>query len=397
MIKNPKHLIAIETDINTKRQSLEYRNRFLCKKRGRPPKLKTELLHALSKVQPTERILTEHNLDTAFDQLLLEIGQRKQMLQTVTPTKLSQVSIFEYNLDNTAQNYCGKDQAESLLKQQIKNFYNVLYPNSYKTSTVFVNASYLFLLGKLDQHIVDRSLNYDAYKKGQLERQILLSTIFDWLISDDINKQDDNFYLYHIKERFFSIADCYCKVCKKRRSGHCLECQVPIYKDKLGALTFKQIKAFLHITNPHISGALTIETFGKYSSSLGINNPFLSGLRDIPQAFLQEHDRIAVTYQDMKHFQYALTTIAPQDTDDDNAIICSEIVKNRNVYSLLMDYDCLISKDIAVDSIQDEEITQSHRYDSKMSEHIAHCKDVRIVPLTTFTKNLLTEEETILE
>lgn len=397
MVENPKHLIAIENDINTKRQNPEYRNQFLCKRRGRPPKLKTELLHALSKVRPTERTLTEHNLDNAFDQLLSEIDQRKKLLKMVTPTNFNQISVFKYLLDNTAQNYCGKEQAELLLKQQIKDFYNMLDPNSYKTGTAFVNASYLFILGKLDQHIVDRSLNYDAYEKGQLERQILLSTIFDWLISDDIDKRDDNFYLYHIKEQIFRLADRYCKVCRKRTTGYCSECQVPICKDKLGALTFRQIHAFLRITNPHISGALTMETFGEYSSSSGINNPFLSGLRDIPQVFLQDQDRIAVTYQDIEHLQYALTAIAPQDTDDDNAIICSEIIKNRNVYSLLMDYDCLISKDIAVNSIQDEEITQSHRYDSKMSEHIAHCKDVRIVPLTTFTENLSTNEETILE
>ena len=138
-------------------------------------------------------------------------------------------------------------------------------------------------------------------------------------------------------------------------------------------------------------------TFGKFSSSPGIYNPFLSGLRDIPQAFSQDQDRIAITYQDIKHLQYALTAIAPWDTDDDNAIICSEIIKNRNVYGLLMDYDCLISKDVAVDSIQDEEITQSHRHDANKSEHITHCKDVRIVPLTTFRENLLTEKEQISE
>lgn len=397
MIGKPKHLIAIETDINTNRQNPEFRNQFLCKKRGRPTKLKTELLHALSEVQPKERTLTEHNLDNAFDQLLLEIDQRKQMLRTITPAQLSHIGVCKYSIDNTVQNYCSKDQAELLLKQQIKDFYDTFDPNSYKTGPAFIDVSYLFLLGKLDQHIVDRSLNYDAYKKGQLDRQIPLSTIFDWLISDDIDKRDDNFYLYHIKEQIFRVANRYCKACRKKTSEQCLDCQVPICKDKLGALKFKQLKAFLHITNPHISGALNMETFGEYSSSSGINNPFLCGLRDIPQAFSQDQDRIAITYQDIEHLQYALTAIAPWDTDDDNAIICSEIIKNRNVYSLLMDYDCLISKDIAVDSIQDEEITQSHRHDANMSDHIVHCKDVRIVPLTTFTKNLLTEKEAISE
>lgn len=397
MTDNPKHLAIIENEIRTKRDTPEFRNSFLISKRGRPTSLKTELLHALSIVSPADKKLTESNLDIAFDQLLKEIDERKQSLQSLTPVQLSHIDLFSYTINGTSQTYCKKDQAELILKQRIKEFYVKLDPNSYKTGTSFIEASYLFILGKLDQHIVDRSLNYDAYKKGQLDRQISFSTIFDWLISDDIDKRDDFFYLYHIKEQIFRIADRYCNTCRKKSTEHCLECQVPICKDKLGALSFKQLQAFLYITNPHISGSLSMETYGEYSSSAGITNPFLTGLRDIPQIFLQDQDRIAVTYQDIEHLQYALTAIAPWNTDDDNAIICSEIIKNRNVYSLLMDYDCLISKDIAVDSIQDEEITQSYRHDSKMSEHIVHCKDVKIVPLATFTENLLSEKENIQE
>lgn len=398
MSKNPKYLIAIENEINANRQNSEYRGQFLRKKRGRPSYLKTQLLYALSQVHPTESTLTENNLDDAFNQLLYTIDQKKQKFKTITSTnKLNLINVFEYSINNNVQNYCGKDQAEVLLKQQIKDFFNKIDPNSYKTGSAFVDASYLFLLGKLDQHIVERSLNYNAYKIGQLERQILLSTIFDWLTSDDIYKQDDKFYLYHIKEQIFKSADRYCKACRKRTSEECFNCQIPVFKDNLGALKFKQLQSFLHITNPHIPGDLSMDTFGQYSSSSGITNPFLAGLRDIPQVFSQDQDKMAVTYQDTGHLQYALTAIAPWDTDDDNAIICSEIIRNRNVYSLLMDYDCLISKGIAVNSIQDEEITQSHRYDSNMSEHIAHCKNVKIVPLTTFIGNLKNVKEPIAE
>ena len=212
-------------------------------------------------------------------------------------------------------------------------------------------------------------------------------------MSENIDARDDQFYLYHIKEKIFSTADLYCKTCSKKGTPHCLDCQVPICKDKLGSLSFRQLHDFLRITNPHISGTLSIKTFAEYSASPGINNPFFAGLRDIPQVFLQDQSTIAVTYHDFEKLQYALTAIAPKGTDDDNAIICSEIVRNRNVYSLLMDYDCLISKDISVDSIQDEEITQSHRYDPAMSDHIAHCKNVRIVPLTAFEASLSHEEE----
>ncbi len=393
MLKSPNHLATIKSEILAKRNDPEYRNSFLISKRGRPTALKTALLHALSKARPSDKKLTEFNLDDAFDQVLIEVDERTKHLQALTPTQLGYVNIFAYPINGTSQTYCAEDQAEVILKQQIKDFYNKLDPSSYKTGSSFVDQSYLFMLGKLDQHIVDRALNYDAYKKSQLDRQISFATIFDWLMSENIDARDDHFYLYHIKEKIFSTADLYCKTCSKKGTPHCLDCQVPICKDKLGSLSFRQLKDFLHITNPHVSGTLSMKTYADYSASSGINNPFFAGLRDIPQVFLQDQSTIAVTYHDFEKLQYALTAIAPKGTDDDNAIICSEIVRNRNVYSLLMDYDCLISKDISVDSIQDEEITQSHRYDPAMSDHIAHCKNVRIVPLTTFEASLSHEEE----
>jgi len=392
MTTNPKYLTTIETNIKTNRNNPEFRDKFLVIKRGRPSDLKRQLLHALSKVCPADKQLTTSNLDAAFDQLLKEVEERKQILKEITTDQISRIDLCKYSIDGSSKAYCEEDQAEIILKQHIKDFYVRVDPNSYKTSSSFVDASYLFVLGKLDQHIVDRSLNYDAYKRGQLERQISFAIIFDWLSSDEIDKRDDNFYLYHIKEQLFKKANLYCKTCRKE-ADHCLECQIPVLRDKLGSLSFKQLKDFLHITNPHISGSLSMDTYGNYSSSSGINNPFLAGIRDIPQVFLQDQNAIAITYHDFENLQYALTAIAPQDTDDDNAIICSEIIRNRNVYSLLMDYDCLISKDISVASIQDEEITQSHRHDPAMSDHIVHCKDVRIVPLTAFQANLSKEEE----
>lgn len=393
MLKAPNHLTKIKSEILANRNDSMYRNSFLIAKRGRPTAIKTELLHALSKARPSDKKLTESNLDAAFDQLLIEVDERVKYLQSITPAQLGYVNIYSYPINGTYQTYCGEAQAELILKQQIKDFYSKFDPSSYKTGSSFVDQSYLFMLGKLDQHIVDRSLNYDAYKKSQLDRQISFATIFDWLLSESIDARDERFYLYHIKEKIFSTADRYCKSCRKKGTSHCFDCQVPICKDKLGSLRFRQLKDFLHITSPHISGALSMKTYADYSASTGINNPFFAGLRDIPQIFLQDQSTIAVTYHDFEKLQYALTAIAPQGTDDDNAIICSEIVRNRNVYSLLMDYDCLISKDISVDSIQDEEITQSHRYDPAMSDHIAHCKNVRIVPLTTFEASLSHKEE----
>lgn len=384
MIDDPKNLSELEAKIKTKRNIPAFRQEFLVKKPGRPTKVKSALLYVLSKVKPTDQQLTEDNLDFAFDELLKEIDSSKRRLKTLSSERLNHIKLCPYFINGIQQSYCNKDQAEPLLKNQLKDFYTILFPKSYKIGDSFVGKSYLYVLGKLDQHIVERSLNYDAYKKGLLERRILFSTVFEWLVSDEIDKMDDDFYLYHIKERIFKTADCYCKMCSKRSSDSCTACCVSTCMDKLGELSFKQLKNFLHMTNPHIPGSLSMDTYGEYTASTTITNPFLIGLRDIPQVFSEEKNMIAVTYYDFERMQYALTTIASCGTDNDNALICSEIIRNRNIYSLMMDYDALISKDIFVDSIQDSEITLSHRYDSNMSEHIVHCKDVKIVPLTVF-------------
>ena len=55
-----------------------------------------------------------------------------------------------------------------------------------------------------------------------------------------------------------------------------------------------------------------------------------------------------------------------------------------------MDYDCFISKNISVSSIQKEaqklsiSLSENAELDEKRKEHIAHLKDVSIVTLTDF-------------
>lgn len=392
MLDNPKSLCELEAKIKANRNIPIFRQELLVKKPGRPTKIKSTLLNILSKVKPTDQQLTEDNLDLVFDALLNEIDNSRRRLKTLSSDRLNRIKLCSYPIEGIQQNYCREDQAELLLKNQLKVFYGTLFPKKYKTEDLFIQKSYLYILGKLDQHIVDRSLNYYAYKKEVLDRRILFSTVFGWLISDEIDKMDDAFYLYHIKESIFKTAHCYCKMCSKKSADSCIACCVPICMDKLGELSFKQLKSFLHMTNPHIPGSLSMETYGEYTSSSTITNPFLIGLRDIPQVFSEDNDMVAVTYYDFEHLQYALTTIASCGTDNDQALICSEIIRNQNIYSLMMDYDALISKDIAVDSIQDSEITLSHRYGSNMSEHIVHCKDVKIVPLSVFQSICSPEE-----
>jgi hypothetical protein len=233
---------------------------------------------------------------------------------------------------------------------------------------------------------VDRSLNYDAYKVEKKDRRILFSRIYDWLISDEIGANGEDFYLYHIKEKYFRLADEHCEKCL-RKNGSCRQdCQVPIFKDKLGALSFSALKTFMYRTNPDIDRRLNIDTYDLFLQKGKIKNPFLKGLRDILETITEGATFDAVSYRDQDNNQYALTTLARDDRDDEDedCQICTNIVKNEQAFPLLMDYDCLISRDVTAESIFSSNLSVAQDDIGRDGENIFYPRNVRIITLDQF-------------
>ena len=383
-IRTPKYLIEAEEEIKNNRTKPQFREELTKKKKGRPSTLKANLKNSLYKEHSVANDLSESNLDEAFDLYLSEISAEKDKLSSLPESQLNKVSICSYTLNSVTNDYCCVNSAVDLLKSAIKAFYMKILPGHYKTKDVFIDKCFLWVLGKLDDHIIKRDLNFDLYKKGTLDRRILFSEIFSWLMSSNIDNCDSWYYLHYIKEGLFTKLERFCKVCRER-DVKCSTCNVTECKNKLGGLGFDDFKQFIHVTNPTVTGVLDIKSFSNYLNS-GVTNPFAKGLRDIPKTF--DHDRNAISYKDNDNCQCALTTIAGEGSDDDSGTISSEILMNSNIYDLLMDYDCLISKDINISSIMDEEILQISFFDPRESDHIAHCKDVKVVSLDDFI-NLL--------
>lgn len=170
--------------------------------------------------------------------ILAELGEIRKQYQAFPKSQMTKIALFSYQIAGTNQTFCPEDQAGVLLKNALRSFYQKKFPGTDKPGTSFAEKSYLYMMGKLDQHVVDRSLNYDAYKAEKKDRRILFSQIYDWLISGEIGANGEDFYLYHIKEEYFQLADVYCEKCR-RKNGSCRQdCQVPIFKDKPGALSF---------------------------------------------------------------------------------------------------------------------------------------------------------------
>lgn len=380
----PQYLVKIENEIVNNRKKQEYRDKLTACKRGRPSTLKSNLKNALLKKYSVFQDLTESNLDEAFDLYLSDIRAEKSKLSSLSETQMNKVSICKYTLNGITTDYCPIESAVELLKSAIRSFYQKTLPGHYKTQNDFIDKSTLWILGKLDNHIIERDLHFDLYKKGTLDRRIVFSDIYDWLMSDDIDHHGPWYYLHYIKEGLFAKLERYCKVCRKRNIK-CSNCNVTECKNKLGCMNFDEFKQFVHVTNPTVADTLDRKTYHQYLTP-GITSPFAQGLRDIPKPF--ESKQNAISYKDSDSHMCALTTIAGEGSDDDSALISSEILRNSNIYDLLMDYGCLISKDINISSIMEEEILQNHCFDPMQSEHIAHCKDVKVVSLDEFIASL---------
>lgn len=350
--------------------------------------LKKPFEEYVSKMVTNTKWLDRHIADAraAGDQELTdELEELKRKLAAFEPEQMAKIRLYEYPIGG-GQTYCPEDQASVLLKNALTAFYQKKYPGTHKPGKIYVENGYLYVMGRLDRHVVDRSLNFDAYKAEKKDRRIRYSRIYDWLVSEEIGGQGEEFYLYHIKERYFALAEEGCKACAKTGAA-CDDCQVHVFRDRLGALTFEELKPFLYRTNPDVRRRIDEDTYVDFLQKGKVKNPFLKGLREVGKQILDGKRFDAVSYRDSEDLQYALTTIARDDPEDESEDpgICARIIRNEHAYRLLMDYDRLISRDVHADAIFSANISEAG---GRGAENIMEPKDVSIVTLRQFRNTM---------
>lgn len=389
LCKAPKYLTDLKKYIEEKRDSADFRSSLIENKRGRPNDLKRRLKEAFHKNGINAAIsITEENLDDALDKLVASIDAEIAAVNGIPDEKIKKISIYNYPLKD-GQDFCGVESAPELLNDILKKYYEKTNPGSYKvTDEEFLDKAYLFILDKLDQHIIERDLKYLAYKDNNKDRKIYFNTIISWLNSDEINSLGRNYLLYIIKEKIYSYKNIYCNTCSRRP---CVEtCSVGDFEEYLRTLGFDEFNKFLQCTNPNVAKELSIMSLSDYLSKEGYYNPFLKGLRDIGIDFSPEN--FAISYKS-DNKQAILTTLKIDGTDNFIQSICTNILNNMDVFSLLMETDCLISKDIEVESIKSVAINPIGIFNPLDKNNITKIKNVKIETLDKYMQNLQQGEE----
>jgi len=389
LIQSPAELNSILNRINESRSDTLKKQALYERKKGRRESFIVRLKQALSEAYSTTKELDASNIDDALEKLEQKTRAQILAISSLPDELIEKIVVYSYDIEGHTQNYCEVDRIGTLIRQEISRSIDVLELPALWNTEKYIQNRYLYLMGKLDEHIIDRNLNYPLYIDNSLDRKIRLIQIYEWLTNDEFDTADKDFYQYQLKSIFSEYADEYCKRCTLRKCDTCL--LVPAI-NKIGRFTKSEMENFLALTCPSNTEGLSISTIGKYLSARQIRNPFLKGISEISIPF--EEDKRAITYINRETLQYILTTLEIDEDYQDKGEICTDIVKNKELFELLMDYDCFISKNISCVSIQDEAIklgkspVENAELEARGKEHIAHLKDVSIVTLADFISSI---------
>lgn len=328
-------------------------------------------------------VIDETNIAKALSALETETQNKKAGITPLTNDQAKKVNVYTYDVSGKKQQYCEADQIEDLIKNEIVNFLDKSSIHPEWREERFIDNRYLFLLGQLDKHIIDRNLHYDDYKNDRRDRKIRLSVVLDWLTSDDIDTADEHFYQYRFKNDFSVFLSEFCQHCKEKGCDRCDVCLIEQASIKIRTMDYDEMCKFLILTNPRNSEGLSTTTLNKFYTRDYLGNPMFRGLRDIRIPF--QEDKTAITYL-KGSLQYILTTLNTNDDFDDSTRVCTDITKNACLYDLLMDNDWFISNNIDCPSILEGaiKINETEKMDQKQKEHIARVRDAGIIKLSDF-------------
>ena len=337
-----------------------------------------------------DRKITVNNVDEILDKILIDLqNEIKACGQEIKDEDVRKIEMFSYPNRNL---YCGLDEIDSLIKEQIVKYWGNIRAEGWKRADQnFCNVIFLCLQGLIDKHITQRHIQYNRTN----ERSIGFGCIKEVLDSDESIVRCEEYYLYKIKEKLLVLCKEYHDFCieewdtDEKRELHCKKCEVHSFYEKVSRMQEEKIRDFIHAINPNILKKIDEMNWGDYCNEDRYNDPFFKGLRDIDAFYEKDKDYVSYVGKDKK--LNLLTTVGNREGSK-KALkrVCGSIVTNPDLYDILMDYECLISKDLEINSIY--EGAGDYLKDFKIeNNHIYHCKNLKMVSLESMIANLVKE------
>jgi len=323
--------------------------------------------------------ITIENIDAILDIIIQTTGEALSLcVLGISEEILDKIKLYSYT---DTQEYCPLNEIDEKIKAEIIEYWRVTNAHGWKlTDQNLAEQIFLCLQGLIDKHVTERHINYN---KTEL-RDIEFVEFIKILNSDNPTKRCEAYYLYLAKRTLIQFCERYHEECyeewdsEQQREGKCKQCEIDRLYDQLLEMPEKEIKEFVYLLNPDVQGDIDELGWVNYCERLRINNPFLTGIRDIEQTY--GDNTKFVSYTDAQKNTSLLTAIRHDDTNKALMRACRGIVTNPNLYQVLMDYKCLISKGLETDSVYNDagDILKEYQIEE---DHIYHCRNLKIQSL----------------
>lgn len=324
--------------------------------------------------------ITISNVDEILDKILSDLQLQIEMSQKdVKDEDIRKIELYSYPSGDV---YCKLDEINDLIKAEIVNYWRNTRAEEWKCADQgFCEMIFLCLQGLIDKHITQRHIQYSRIT----ERRIGFELITEVLDSDDSVKRCEEYYLYNIKNKLLMMCGEYHEYCMdewdsdEEREVFCKKCEVSAFYEYISKMSEDKIRDLIHTINPNVLKKIDEMNWAEYCIMDRYKNPFFKGLRDIKSTFEKDRDYISYVGKDRK--LNLLTTVGNNDGSKKALMrACGEIVANSDLYEILMDVNCLISRDLETDSIYDGagDFLKEFKIEE---EHIYHCKNIKMKPL----------------
>ena len=325
------------------------------------------------------RKINVHNVDNILDRILSDLQAQMLTSQNIQDEDIKKLEVYSYSNGNV---YCELAEINYLIKVEINSYCIITGAEGWKCSDQnFCEMIFLCLQGLIDKHITQRHIQYNK----TAERRIGFNRIRKVLDSDDSIKRCEEYYLYNIKNKLLMMCGEYHEYCldewdsEEERVMFCKQCEVSAFYEHISRMSEDKIRDLIHTINPNVLKKIDEMNWAEYCIIDRYKNPFFKGLRDINSTF--EKDRDYISYVGKKKTLNLLTTVGNRDGSKKALMrACGEIVANPNLYEILMDVNCLISRDLETDSIYDGAGDFLKEFEIE-EEHIYHCKNIKMEPL----------------
>jgi len=325
------------------------------------------------------RKINVHNVDNILDRILSDLQAQMLTSQNIQDEDIKKLEVYSYSNGNV---YCELAEINDLIKVEINSYWRNTGAEGWKcTDQNFCEMIFLCLQGLIDKHITQRHIQYNK----TAERRIGFNRIRKVLDSDDSIKRCEEYYLYNIKNKLLMMCGEYHEYCldewdsEEERVMFCKQCEVSAFYEHISRMSEDKIRDLIHTINPNVLKKIDEMNWAEYCIIDRYKNPFFKGLRDINSTF--EKDRDYISYVGKKKTLNLLTTVGNRDGSKKALMrACGEIVANPNLYEILMDVNCLISRDLETDSIYDGAGDFLKEFEIE-EEHIYHCKNIKMEPL----------------